>query len=206
MIAASAISEKAAVRTAPVRQAKNGKISLQTFLKNYRNREDGFKYEYQDGYVIKSPYTMSDAQRHIAQNLTWHFFQLKFQDKIKGSLDIEKDSFLTQTRYRTPDLVYMSPKDVDLAYKGGHPLPRFVIEIVSPNDLENYYEDKLDAYFDAGVEVVWMIYPKQEKVKILRKNQADKTCRGDEICAGAPVLPEFEMTVKAIFAKPEPAE
>ena len=58
------------------RNGKAGKITVQEFLEKYSQREDGYKYEYQDGQVIKSSYTMNYIQKYIAKNLTVFFYSL----------------------------------------------------------------------------------------------------------------------------------
>ena len=144
---------------------------------------------------------MSDAQQHIAKNLLKFFLQLELQGKVQGFLGVEKSSFLSEERYKVPDLVYLNPQDEYLAAHGGHPLPKFVVEVVSRHDTADYYDQKLDAYFEAGVEVVWMIYSITEKV-VVHHRDSSKTFRSDTICSASPVLPQFEMPVKDIFVKP----
>ena len=198
--------ENAGILALPARKQKSGKVSVQTFMEKYYRREDGCRYEYQDGVVIKSrcktPYTMNDYQQYIANNLTRFFSRLEMEGKVKGILVAEKDNWLTATKYRVPDLCYMSPKDEFEAAEGKRVVTEFAIEIVTPNDTADYYDEKLEVYFQAGMKVVWVIYPKTEKVKIYQADQSSITCRGDEICSGAPVLPEFALAAKDIFKKP----
>ena len=201
------IAEAAAAPVAhPVpykRNGKPGKISIQTFLEKYSQREDGYKYEYEDGYVIQSNYyAMTDPQQHIANNLTDFFYSLKFQAKVQGNLASEKDTWLTESKWRRPDMCYMSPLHVYQSSHGKRPRPDFVIEMVSPSDTAEYYDTKLDAYFNAGVKVVWLIYPQTEKVVIYHEDRSSVTRQGDAICSAAPVLPEFALPAGAIFKKP----
>jgi Uma2 family endonuclease len=201
---ANVASETAA--TAPPQRrhriGKEKKITIAEFLENYSQREDGCKYEYVDGYVIKSTYTMSDPQQHIANNLIRFFYRLESQGILQGNLVAEKDTWLSETKWRKPDLSYMSPIHSYEAAQGGRPKPEFVIELVSPNDTAEYYDTKLDEYYAAGVKVVWFIYPKSEKVVVYQADRSSTTCIGDTVCSAAPVLPEFVLAAKDVFSKP----
>ncbi len=203
---ANAALETAAATPPPQRRHRNGKegkITIAEFLENYSQLVDGCKYEYSDGYVIKSTYTMTDPQQHIANNLIEFFYQQKFQGKIQGNLAAEKDTWLSESKWRKPDLSYMSPLDSYDAAQGRRPKPEFVIELVSPNDTAEYYDTKLDEYHAAGVRVVWLIYPKSENVVVYKADRSSVTCSGEEVCSAAPVLPEFALTAKDIFKKPD---
>ena len=202
-IANAALETAAAL---PPRRHRNGKlkkITIAEFLENYSQREDACKYEYVDGYVIKSTYTMSDPQQHIANNLTRFFYRLEAQGKLQGNLAAAKDTWLTEVNWRKPDLSYMSPLHSYESAHGGRPKPEFVIELVSPNDTAEYYDTKLDEYYAAGVKIVWFIYPKSEKVVVYKADRSSVTCLGDTVCSAAPVLPAFALPAKDIFIKPD---
>jgi Uma2 family endonuclease len=79
-----------------------------------------------------------------------------------------------------------------------------VIEVVSTNDNINKVKAKMINYGDAGVEVVWQIFPAHRQVDVytgpLLHNMT--VCKGTDICSAAPALPDFQLTVDAIFYKP----
>jgi len=52
------------------------------------------------------------------------------------------------------------------------------------------------------VQVIWHLYPELEEVHIYHGKQVT-ICSGDDLCSAAPVLPAFELSVAAIFQKPE---
>jgi Uma2 family endonuclease len=188
------------------RNGKAGKITVQEFLKKYSQREDGYKYEYQDGQVIKSSDTMNYAQLYILNNLTNFFYGLWANNKVKGLFTTELDTWFTASKMRRPDMCYLTPLQVYEADQGSKPVPAFVIEVISTNDTAEYYDDKLSVYFEQGVKVVWFIYPKSEKVQIYLHDESSTTCRGDMVCSAAPVLPAFALPAKDIFVKPEKPE
>lgn len=76
----------------------------------------------------------------------------------------------------------------------------FVAEVISKNDQINEVEEKLQEYFDNGVQVVWVIFPKLKQVKVYHSIRDITVCFGDDVCSAAPVLPDFQITVNEIFA------
>jgi hypothetical protein len=72
--------------TTPSAPSPSRKVSLQTFLEKYSQREDGYRYEYDNGQVIKTKTTMSDLQQFIANNLIRFFYRLEIQGIVKGNL------------------------------------------------------------------------------------------------------------------------
>jgi Uma2 family endonuclease len=203
MSTATAIFKKGTIPPKKESKSNIGKMTLQTFLDKYSNREDGYKYELVDGKIIKSRSTMTDAQQYIVNNLIRFFYRLEAQGKIQGNLAVEKDNHLTPSRVRRPDLCYMNAQHDYEAANGGHPVAEFVIEIVSPNDTADYYDQKLDNYFDAGVKVVWLIYPQSEKVQVYKEDKTSLICSDKMICSADPVLSAFAMPANDVFRKPE---
>jgi Uma2 family endonuclease len=176
-------------------------ISEETYYKKFRYREDGFKYEWLDGIIEKSPKAMTDKQVHIAHNLNTVFFRLLFAEKIKGSFQTEKDTQVQATRIRIPDMCYLNPIQAYEAAHGGHPVSEFMIEVVSPTDKIYDYASKLEDYTNAGVKVVWLIFPHIEKIYVY-EGKTMTILGGQDICSATPVLPDFAITVEDVFKKP----
>ncbi|HRI60813.1 MAG TPA: Uma2 family endonuclease, partial [Saprospiraceae bacterium] len=175
-------------------------VSLESFLARYTNREDPYKYEWNNGVVEKKPRTMNRDQLKILQNLMRLFARTKAYAAM-GELLSEVDMLMqTANRTRRPDIVYMSGAQMQEAPKGELSVCPFVAEVISKNDQINEVEEKLTEYFDNGVQVVWVIFPKLKQVKVYRSIR-DITVRfGEDICSAAPVLPDFEISVNDIFA------
>ena len=55
---------------------------------------------------------------------------------------------------------------------GEFPIPNFVIEIVSKNDVLTRENRKMKNYRDAGVKVVWQIFPETKEIVITRSKDA----------------------------------
>jgi Uma2 family endonuclease len=50
-------------------------------------------------------------------------------------------------------------------------VPDLVVEVVSPGDLAEQLEEKLEDYRKAGVPLIWVIYPRSRMAKVLRRPQ-----------------------------------
>ena len=177
-------------------------VTQEKYYQEYRNREDGFKYEWLDGKIEKTEKSMNDAQSHIAENLTMLFYTLKIAGKITGTFQTEKDTFVEGRRIRIPDMCYLNPQQAYDAAHGGHPIADFMLDVVSTHDKIEDYEEKLNDYFIAGVKVVWWIFPKQEVVYVIANDGHALICRGEMVCSASPVLPDFQLTANAVFQKP----
>lgn len=189
-------------QTAAPKLTASGKrtISLENFLARYTNREDPFKYEWNNGIIEKKERTMNRDQTILLQNLMRLFARTKAYAAM-GELINEVDMYMaTANRTRRADIVYMTPQQIKESRNGEPTVCPFVIEVVSKNDQANEVEDKLIEYFANGVEVVWVIFPKIKKVEVYRSRKDITICFDDDICSAAPVLPDFEISVNALFA------
>jgi Uma2 family endonuclease len=178
-------------------------ISWEVFQKRYLQREDGFKYEWVDGLVEKTQRTMDKSQLFILRNIQAFFRSLLFENKVHGEIISEPDLFFLK-RHRRPDIVWLTNEQIDtLADEVGYEIPAFVIEVISSNDQTNKVKDKMINYSDAGVQVVWQIFPEQKQVDVYTGPNLDQmtVCFGDKPCSAAPALPNFVMPTNEIFLK-----
>lgn len=173
-------------------------VHIPQSLEEFKNWEfeDGKKYEWFDGEVVKFD-GMQKREYYIYMNLL-RFFSSKNLLKI-GGLVAEQNVDFSPIQMRRPDIAYFS-KEQELRMKEGNDeVPAFAIEIISKNDVLNAVEKKLEEYFKYGVKVVWLILPELKKVKVYTSLNETKNCYGNDVCSAAPILPTFEMTVNEIF-------
>jgi Uma2 family endonuclease len=178
-------------------------ISWEAFQKKYLIREDSYKYEWLNGTVEKTKRYMDYTQLFIVKNLVAFFRQLLNDNKADGELLSEGDIFFLEN-HRRPDIFYMTDKQLAYTAHGQNQVPPFVIEIVSNRDQINKVTHKMQNYRDAGVQVVWHLFPNYEEVHVYSgKNLTSMlVCKAADICSAKPVLPHFEISVNDIFKKP----
>ena len=160
------------------------------------NPEDGHKYEWNDGELIKFT-GMNKKQIRIYDILNTLFIKKGYWET--GTFVSEYDVQLTGIQMRRPDIAYLSKAQLAEAEKGEDPVPGFMVEIISDNDNINKVEEKINEYYKAGAKVVWLIFPENKSVHVYTARRAVKICLENDICSAAPVLPEFEIAVDALL-------
>jgi Uma2 family endonuclease len=110
---------------------------------------------------------------------------------------------------RRPDVSFVRSGRLpgDVAPKGWVKIPPdLAVEVVSPNDLVEALEEKLDDYRAVEVPLVWVIYPELRKVKVLRRDGSSSELREDDELSGEDVVPGFRCPVREILPKRSPAD
>ena len=74
------------------------------------------------------------------------------------------------------------------------------VEVVSPNDLLEEVEEKVDEYLSAGAKLVWVVNPKRRTVTIHRPGSELRIIRGNDLLEGEDVIPGFSCKIDEIFA------
>jgi Uma2 family endonuclease len=184
--------------TMPLGKKKRA-ISLQTFLDRYINRDDLYKYEWNNGIVEQKEKTINRDQTKILQRLMRLFTQTKAY-KDMGELINEVDMLMkTANRTRRAAIAYMTPQQIEESDNGKLSVCPFVIEVVSKNDQVNELGEKIKEYFDNGVQVLWIIYPKLKKVEVYHSVKDIKVCLENDICSAAPVISDLSISVQSLL-------
>lgn len=107
--------------------------------------------------------------------------------------------------HRRPDVAYMkwdrwqsqpNPQQDPPAWKMA---PNLAIEMISPSNTAEEIQLKIIDYFEAGVELVWVFYPRQECCQVNESLNASVILhRGDELSAGS-ILPAFRIKLTDLF-------
>jgi len=180
-------------------QRKPRKISWETFQKKYLSKEDKYKYEWLDGIVEKTPRTMDKKQFFIQDNLLEFLYSIKAKYQLKGQLISEGDNFFRK-HHRRPDIAYYTRQQILALKEDKYTVPEFVIEIISPSDNAYKVNQKVIDYRNAGVKVLWHLFPKAKEVHIYRDNALKmEVKRADDICSAEPVITGFKLSVADIF-------
>jgi Uma2 family endonuclease len=104
---------------------------------------------------------------------------------------------------RGPDEAFVSNAKIE-----AHPIPRrgfwhvvpdLVVEIVSPDDRAQDILDKVTDYLDAGVSLVWVLYPPRQQAYVHRPGQRPELLNADGVLDGEDVLPGFRLALADIW-------
>jgi Uma2 family endonuclease len=110
---------------------------------------------------------------------------------------------------RRPDVSFIKKGRLpgDVSPKGWIRIPPdLAVEVVSPSDTIEEFEEKLDDYHKAGVPLVWVIYPERRKARIFRVDGPPGVLgEGDEL-SGEDVIPGFRCPLREILLRRAAAE
>ena len=170
--------------------------TLAEFLVWEQEQNDGFKYEWNDGELIKFS-GMNKKQLYIYDLLLDLFVEKGY--KKNGVLVTEYDVMLSGIQMRRPDIAYLTKDQINLGKEGEDVIPEFVVEIISETDQQYKIEEKLTEYFKAGVKIVWNIIPESQLIYVYTSRKNVMICSDDDICSAEPVLPDFKIAVNKIL-------
>jgi Uma2 family endonuclease len=77
--------------------------------------------------------------------------------------------------------------------------PDLVVEVVSPNDTVAELEEKIEEYLSAGVQLIWIVNPSTETVRVHRADKSVTVLRESDRLGGEDILPGFDCAVMDIF-------
>jgi Uma2 family endonuclease len=77
--------------------------------------------------------------------------------------------------------------------------PDLVVEVISPTDIAEDVEKKLDEYLRAGVRLVWIVYLPTRNVWAYKPDGTAKMYRASDTLSGEGVLPGLAVPVTELF-------
>lgn len=177
-----------------------------------RARDDEALYEIIDGKKVELP-PMSIRASRLASRL--HGWLNPFcRDRNLGEAVMETLFHLPlpRDRNRRPDLAFVSAQR--LAQASAQPeddnawdvLPDLAVEVVSPTELADDLMEKIEEYFQAGIRLVWVIYPRHRLVYVYESLTQLRGLTQTDTLDGGAVLPGFQLPLADLFpASPAPA-
>ncbi len=79
--------------------------------------------------------------------------------------------------------------------------PDLVIEAISRNDKGEEMEGKVQEYFDAGVRLIWLLYPKTRTVHVIHADGRALRLTANATLSGEAVVPGFAVLVGDLFQR-----
>ena len=77
--------------------------------------------------------------------------------------------------------------------------PDLVAEVVSPGDTRREVQAKAEAWLQAGVQLVWVVYPSTQSVAAFLPGRDVRQLTVEDELTGDPVLPGFRCRVADLF-------
>ncbi len=102
---------------------------------------------------------------------------------------------------RRPDVAFVSKSRlVGVDYNDAFPFPPdLAVEVVSRTDVWFEVSNKTVEYKEAGVPLVWVIFPPEQQVFVYSAGQKVKMLLADDELDGSDVIPGFKLKVSALF-------
>ena len=104
---------------------------------------------------------------------------------------------------RIPDVSFVARARLSAGKPPRHPIPRLVpnlaVEVLSTSNTRREMIRKRAEYFDAGVELVWMVDPKSRSVEVFTNPSESEVYEVGQALNGGTVLPGFKIKVRDIF-------
>lgn len=105
---------------------------------------------------------------------------------------------------RRPDVAFVSfPRWPDRTVPRANAwnvVPDLAVEIVSPSNTAEEIDGKITDYFQAGVSVVWVLYPESGRVYVYESPTKVKGVERTGELDGGTVLPGLRLAIEKIFA------
>jgi Uma2 family endonuclease len=78
--------------------------------------------------------------------------------------------------------------------------PNLAVEVVSPTNTAYEMDEKVVEYFQAGVELVWGIYPRRRRIYVFESATKARILQESDELDGGNVLPGFRLKIGDLFA------
>jgi Uma2 family endonuclease len=163
-------------------------------------------YEIIDGIRVRTPpmaaiagLTASEISRHLGNFVVANLGRAMTEVLFHLPAPVNRD--------RRPDVAFVSyqrwAKNRPAPSTGNawDVVPNLATEVVSPTDSAQELDEKIEEYFRAGVELVWVVYPTQSKIyvyysptKIIGLTKAD-------VLDGCTVVPGFTLPLVELFTE-----
>ena len=172
--------------------------------------DDGWMYELVEGRLVRMPGSGGQASLiglRLASAL------LAFADAhdvgrvtgADGTYDLTRPGDSAETAL-VPDVAFVQSSRVPApdspAYIGAWRLaPDLATEVASPSQYRPEMAAKAKRYLDAGVRLVWIVWPKSQQVDVWRPGAAQPvaTLTSGDLLDGLDVLPGFMYPVASLF-------
>ena len=103
---------------------------------------------------------------------------------------------------RAPDVAFVSQVRIPAGKlpQGYFPgAPDLAVEVISPSEVAADIQSKVTEYFEAGVRLVWIVYPNNRQVAVYRSVLDGVILSADDTLDGADLIPGFACRVAEFF-------
>ena len=167
--------------------------------------EDEGRYELIEGELREMPPT-GEEHGELSALLT-SFLVVHVRNQRLGTVYAAETGFYIS---RDPDVVLAL--DIAFIRSGRLPedrdrrkfiatVPDLVVEVVSPSEQPGDVTNKVQRYLDAGVHLVWVVYPQQRSIAVFKADRTWDNLQSNAELDGGDVLPGFKLPLAELFGE-----
>jgi Uma2 family endonuclease len=161
--------------------------------------DDGMRHELTGGELITTP---PPKYRHSAA-VSRLFRELGNACASAGAYEAyaEAGFRLAADTVRQPDLAIVSLEKCEQTDPDGYIAgsPEVAIEVASPSNSVEQFEEKISQYLEHGTLEVWVVYPKTRHVHIFEAGTSSARVLSNSDLLTLSLLPGWSMPVRTIF-------
>ncbi|MFT3881207.1 MAG: Uma2 family endonuclease [Gemmatales bacterium] len=103
---------------------------------------------------------------------------------------------------RGPDVAFYSIERVPAVPQGYFEVaPDLAVEVISPSDSASYVQNKVVQYLEAGVQLIWVVYPASRDVVVYHSLDRVQHLTEQQSLDGGSVLPGFTYRIAELFGE-----
>jgi Uma2 family endonuclease len=149
---------------------------------------------------------MGFYESYLAVFLSHVFHQYLVENPIGIVVGADGMLKLLPGEVRIPDVSFISWQRLPNRQIPREPIPLLapdlVVEIISRGNTAKEMQLKLTEYFEAGVRLVWYVYPKRRVVVVHKSLTESAELTENDCLIGEDVLPGFSLSLATLFAPP----
>lgn len=186
------------------------KVSQSTLARDAASIDDVERYEVIDGVRVERE-SMGAFETMLA---SWLCHLLNgFAASQKLGVAVSEMLFVLNVSHRLqrrPDVAFVSyarwPTPVMARESAWNVVPDLAVEVVSPTNLAEEIDNKITDYFQAGVRLVWVLYPDSGRIYVYQSPTQVSIVERTGTLDGGEVLPGFRLPIAQLYevvTKPE---
>lgn len=171
--------------------------------------DEGWVYELVEGVLVRMPMSGYEAS-HISTRLSGRL-SVYVEDHRLGGMTGEQGGYRVdpahpRTTELAPDIAFvradrLPPRNSPEYRKALLLSPDLAVEVASPNDHRPGLNEKARRYLQFGTRLVWVIWPRQQRVDVWHPGDTTPTALGvEDTLDGEDVVPGFRYPVASLFA------
>jgi Uma2 family endonuclease len=138
----------------------------------------------------------------IAAEITMHL-KLWARQNQAGMVGVEGGFIVRRNpdRVRGPDVWFIQADRVPEPKPEGFwaIAPNLVVEIISSSDTVEVLKEKLEDYFAAGTQLIWLIYPRFKQVEAHTPDGIMRIFRVDDLLEAKELIPGFQCVINELL-------